>query len=73
VWKISPPPGFDPRAVHPLGNHCTAYGIRPSRYVFYHFILGSVAEDGLKHVTFVYYDNILSTILTVGVRDVRNI
>jgi len=39
----------------------------------YCFILELVAEDGLKHVTFAYYDNILSTILTLGVRDARNI
>jgi hypothetical protein len=45
---------------------------RPNRYVSYYYILGLVAEDGFKHVTFAYYGNILSTILTLGLRDSRD-
>jgi hypothetical protein len=27
VWKISSPPGFDLRTVHPVVSHCTSYVI----------------------------------------------
>ena len=30
VWKLSPPPGFDPRNVQPAGSRYTDYATRPS-------------------------------------------
>jgi len=30
VWKISPPPGFDPRTVQPVGSRYTDYATRPT-------------------------------------------
>jgi hypothetical protein len=27
VWKISPPPGFDPRTIQPVANHYTDYAV----------------------------------------------
>jgi hypothetical protein len=30
MWKISPPPGFDPRTVQPVANRCTDYATRPT-------------------------------------------
>jgi hypothetical protein len=32
VWKISPPPGFDPRTVQPVASHYTGYTTRPIAY-----------------------------------------
>ena len=29
VWKISPPPGFGPRTVQPVGRRCTDWAIDP--------------------------------------------
>jgi hypothetical protein len=33
VRKISPPPGFDPRAVQSVGSRYTDYATRPTEYV----------------------------------------
>jgi len=33
VWKISPPPGFDPRTVQPVASHYTVYCILAHMYV----------------------------------------
>jgi len=30
VWKISPPPGFDPQNVQPLASRYTDYATRPT-------------------------------------------
>jgi len=30
VWKISPPPGFDPRTVQPVASRYTDYATRPT-------------------------------------------
>ena len=32
VWKISPPPGFDPRTVQPVASRCTDWAI-PTQFV----------------------------------------
>ena len=32
VRKISPPPGFDPRTVQPVGSRCTDWAIRAHKY-----------------------------------------
>ena len=32
LWKISPPPGFDPRTVQPVAFHYTVYAI-PAHYL----------------------------------------
>jgi hypothetical protein len=32
MWKISPPPGFDPRTVQPVANRYTDYAI-PAHYI----------------------------------------
>jgi hypothetical protein len=48
VWKISPPPGFDPRTVQPVGRRYTDYATRPTSnnsgylYLYYHKLAGSV-------------------------------
>jgi hypothetical protein len=34
VWKISPPPGFDPRTVHLIANSYTGYAIHPDRQTY---------------------------------------
>ena len=31
VWKISPPPGFDPRTVQPVASRYTDYATRPMK------------------------------------------
>jgi hypothetical protein len=31
--KISPPPGFDPRTVQPVGSHYTDWAIRPTKCI----------------------------------------
>jgi hypothetical protein len=33
VQKISPPPGFDPRTVQPVGSRYTDYATRPTENV----------------------------------------
>jgi hypothetical protein len=40
VQKISPPPGFDPRTVQPVGSSYTDYATRPTirMYVFIYFL-----------------------------------
>jgi hypothetical protein len=35
VWKISPPPGLDPRAVQPVGIRYTDYATRPTIKFFW--------------------------------------
>jgi hypothetical protein len=34
VWKISPPPGFDPRTVQPVASRYTDYATRPTRTIY---------------------------------------
>jgi len=34
VWKISPPPGFDPRTVQPVGSRYTDYATRSTRFKY---------------------------------------
>jgi len=47
VWKISPPPGFDPQTVHPVGSRYTDYATRPTNitylYIFFpHPVINSM-------------------------------
>ena len=35
VWKISPPPGFDPRTVQPVASRYTDYATRSTRCMEY--------------------------------------
>jgi hypothetical protein len=42
VRKISPPPGFDPRTVQPVGSRYTNYPTRPTSGVLYLGNIGSV-------------------------------
>ena len=38
VWKISPPPGFDPRTVQPVASRYTDYITRPQNFLAKHKI-----------------------------------
>jgi hypothetical protein len=49
VWRISPPPGVDPRTVQPLASRYTDYATRSRIAVAIHIIISSTAEIAPFH------------------------
>jgi hypothetical protein len=55
VWKISPPPGFDPQTVQPVASRYTDYAIWPitghsKTYIFQKLKLKNTENDPLSFV-----------------------
>jgi hypothetical protein len=70
VRKISPPPGFDARTVHPVASRHTDYVTRPTNFIIYlhairttifnylYIILTSVFNSTTARTTMTYFANV---------------
>ena len=60
VRKISPPPGFDPRTVQPVGSRCTDWGIPVHTFSIRH---KRTAQNALLFELRFQFYNTISTFL----------